>query len=166
MAKHKYIETPEKMWKIFCDYRIHIKETPIQVVEQSKMPQKLTNEMAKSLKPAMIKKFMQQTIDMPLQRPLTIEGFENYCSDMGIIEDLGQYFSNKDGKYEEYFTICTRIKRVIRQDQIEGGMSGIYNPSITQRLNNLTEKTEVKGSVTILPMSKEEEDELRRAATD
>ena len=31
----------------------------------------------------------------------------------------------------------------IRQDQIEGGMSGIYNPSITQRLNGLTDKSEV-----------------------
>jgi hypothetical protein len=32
---------------------------------------------------------------------------------------------------------------LIRQDQIEGGMVGQYNPSITQRLNGLTEKTDV-----------------------
>jgi hypothetical protein len=32
---------------------------------------------------------------------------------------------------------------VIRQDQIEGGMVGQFNPSITQRLNSLTEKTDV-----------------------
>ena len=35
------------------------------------------------------------------------------------------------------------IKKAIRRDQIEGGMVGQYNPSITQRLNNLTEKTDV-----------------------
>ncbi len=39
--------------------------------------------------------------------------------------------------------ICSRIKRAIRQDQIEGGMVGQFNPSITQRLNGLTEKTDV-----------------------
>ena len=30
----------------------------------------------------------------------------------------------------------------MRQDQIEGGMAGMYNPSITQRLNSLVEKTQ------------------------
>ena len=34
------------------------------------------------------------------------------------------------------------IREVIRRDQIEGGMVGQYNPSITQRLNGLKEQTE------------------------
>jgi hypothetical protein len=143
MAKHKYIATAEKMWELFCDYRKEVKENPIQTVEQSKMPQRLTGEMTKNMKPAMIKKFMQQTIAMPLQRPLTLEGFENYCADEGVIEDIGDYFKNKDGRYEEYASVCTRIRSVIRQDQIEGGMAGIYNPSITQRLNGLVEKKDI-----------------------
>jgi hypothetical protein len=46
-------------------------------------------------------------------------------------------------RYGDYVSICTRIRKNIRQDQIEGGMTGIYNTSITQRLNNLTEKHEV-----------------------
>jgi hypothetical protein len=39
-------------------------------------------------------------------------------------------------------TICTHIKEIVRQDQIEGGMVGQYNPSITQRLNGLKEQVE------------------------
>ena len=35
------------------------------------------------------------------------------------------------------------IEDEIRTDQIEGGMVGQFNPSITQRLNGLTEKTDV-----------------------
>jgi hypothetical protein len=35
---------------------------------------------------------------------------------------------------------------MIRQDQIEGGMAGVYNPSITQRLNGLKENIEESGS--------------------
>jgi hypothetical protein len=46
-------------------------------------------------------------------------------------------------QYEEFSAVCSRIRKSIRQDQIEGGMTGIYNTSITQRLNNLTEKHEV-----------------------
>jgi hypothetical protein len=53
-----------------------------------------------------------------------------------------QYFKNVDKRYEEFIPICSRIRKAIRQDQIEGGMVGQYNPSITQRLNGLTERIE------------------------
>ena len=43
-------------------------------------------------------------------------------------------------KYREL--LKTNIKKEIRENQITGGMLGIYNPSITQRLNNLVEKVE------------------------
>jgi hypothetical protein len=78
----------------------------------------------------------------PLERPLTVEGFENWCADAGIMEDLSNYFANTKGNYSDYSTICSRIRRVIRQDQIEGGMVGQYNASITQRLNSLVDKQE------------------------
>ena len=49
---------------------------------------------------------------------------------------------NSGGTYTEFRDICSHIKDEIRLNQIEGGMVGIYNPSITQRLNNLVEKSE------------------------
>ena len=58
-----------------------------------------------------------------------------------------QYFKNQDNAYTEYLPICSQIKREIRNDQIEGGMAGVYNPSITQRLNSLVEKSENKHEV-------------------
>jgi hypothetical protein len=77
--------------------------------------------------------------------PLTMEGFDIFVMNYEGIESKGveQYFSNREGRYLAYVDICTRIKREIRNDQIEGGMVGQYNTSITQRLNNLTEKTDV-----------------------
>lgn len=73
--------------------------------------------------------------------PLTLEGLKRFCFDekIGFIE---QYFVNKDGLYNDFVSICSRIKTEIREDQITGGMMGFYNPSITQRLNNLKEQTE------------------------
>lgn len=73
--------------------------------------------------------------------PVTLEGLFRYCweNNIGTIE---QYFTNKDGYYEDFVSICSRIKTEIREQQITGGMIGAYNPSITQRLNGLVEKTE------------------------
>lgn len=119
----KNIESPEKLWDYFCDYKKAIKDSPI-----------------------MVKDWVGKDADevhKPKERPLTIEGFENYLEDNGIISHLSDYFANTKGAYSDFSTICSRIKRNVRQDQIEGGMVGIYNPSITQRLNSLVERQEV-----------------------
>jgi DNA polymerase II small subunit/DNA polymerase delta subunit B len=117
MAKHKYIETPEKLWELFQGYQ-------------------------SSLKPREIQKATAAGVKSEFHTPpLTMEGFENYCEDN--ICFVHQYFVNQNEAYNEYMNICSRIKRKIRQDQIEGGMVGQFNPSITQRLNSLTEKTDV-----------------------
>jgi len=81
--------------------------------------------------------------------PYTMEGFERFCYDnYGCVN---HYFDNKEGYYDEFGTICTRVRREIRENQIIGGMLGFYNPSITQRLNSLVDKqeTEIKGGLNI-----------------
>ena len=126
MSKPKYIETPEIMLEHFEAYVQEIKENPIEVQD-----------------------FVGKDGDevhRKKERPLTLDGFENYCFKQGIISDLGDYFSNKNGKYGEFSTICRAIRKLIRQDQIEGGMAGIYNPSITQRLNGLVDKIQEDGN--------------------
>jgi hypothetical protein len=85
----------------------------------------------------------------PYKLPLTYEGFLRYCYDNhGVVK---QYFENKDGYYTEFVSICSRIKNEIKENQITGGLLGVYNPSITQRLNGLTEKTESKVEITDAP---------------
>ena len=76
----------------------------------------------------------------PLERPLTLEGFEIFC--WNEVGDVEQYFKNSNKAYNEFLPVCSHIRKEIRRDQIEGGMVGQYNPSITQRLNNLKEQTE------------------------
>jgi len=141
MGKNKYIETPEKMWEYFCSYRTELKDNPIILVEQKKgstiLPKDLTNVSSETIKEA-----LSSIVELPAQRPLTLEGFENWCNDNDIISDLSNYFANSDNRYSDYSTICSHIKKEVRSDQIEGGMAGIYNPSITQRLNNLVERQE------------------------
>jgi hypothetical protein len=123
MAKKKYIESPEKMWQLFLEYGAEVSHHPITVKD--------------FIGPKAI------VVHRELRRPLTMEGFENFVANEGLNENLDQYFANREDRYGDYVSICSRIRKSIRQDQIEGGMTGIYNTSITQRLNNLTEKHEV-----------------------
>jgi hypothetical protein len=123
MGKNKYIETPEKMWELFELYKTETKSKPI-------------------LKHVFVGKDGISDNEKR-EKPLTLEGFECWCYDKGIIGDLSHYFANTGNNYSDYLTICSRIRKAIRTDQIEGGMAGIYNPSITQRLNGLTDKSEM-----------------------
>jgi hypothetical protein len=135
MAKHKYIETPEKLWELFEAYRTEVKAKP-------------------KLKHVFVGKDGNADFE-ERERPLTIDGFEVYLYDKDIIGDLSNYFANSNDKYSDYSTICSRIKKTVRADQIDGGMTQIYNTSITQRLNGLTEKTENKNENTNIEVKAE-----------
>ena len=124
MGRVKYIESPEKLKEYFLSYEKEVKSNPF-----------------------LVKDWVGKDADevqRERERPLTIEGFECWLAENDIIEDLGDYLKNKDNRYDDYAPICSYVKKKTRKDQIEGGMAGVYNPSITQRLNNLAEKTETK----------------------
>lgn len=127
MAKKKYIETPEKMWELFEAYKKEVKANP-------------------RTKHVFVGRDGASEHER-LERPLTHEGFRNFGHINGV--SIEPYMANTDNAYSQYLTICSRIKDCIRQDQIEGGMVGQYNPSITQRLNGLTDKQEIKQQIEI-----------------
>lgn len=115
----KYLK-PEELWELFEAYKKDAKSKPFVVTDWVGG--------------------MGTQVERKKERPLTMEGFNLFCWD--TISQLKDYFSNRDGRYDNYVHICSRIKEAIREDQIGGGMAGIYNPSITQRLNGLVEKTQ------------------------
>jgi hypothetical protein len=122
-GRHKNIENPELMWEYFVNYKKLVKESPI-----------------------IIKDWVGKDADQVYrekEKPLTMVGFQNYLDDQNIITDVTDYFENKDNRYADFVRICSRIKRNIQEDQISGGMVGIYNPSITQRLNGLTDNVDL-----------------------
>lgn len=128
MGKNKYIETPDKMLELFKEYKKELKADPI-----------------------IIKDWVGKDADKvhrEKEKPLTLEGFEIFVADKGLNTELSHYFSNKDERYTDYVAVCSRIRKEIRNDQILGGMVGIYNSSITQRLNGLVDKSENKTTIT------------------
>ena len=120
----KYIETPKKMWELFTAYQENVKNNPrikVEYVGKDGL-----------------------RVETPLKTPLTMSGFECHVYDQGLNGALDGYFANRDQRYSDYVSVCTRIRSAIRSDQITGGMVGQYNASITQRLNNLKEQSEIK----------------------
>lgn len=128
-GRPKAIPTAADMWQLFQCYKTWAKDNP-----------------------KLIKDWVGKDADevnREKERPLTLEEFEDWVADNGGPWELDQYFANREGRYEEFVSVCARIRRAIRADQIVGGMAGIYNPSITQRLNNLVERTENNQTITL-----------------
>jgi len=125
MGRHKLVTDPQQLWDMFIDYKNETKSDPFIIVDYVGKDAIPVNRMK--------------------ERALTMEGYEEYvaCID-GMPWELRDYFANTDNRYSDFTTVCSRIRRAIRQDQIAGGLAGLYNPSITQRLNGLVDKQEVK----------------------
>ena len=129
MHPTRIFKTPEELEKAFNEYKESLKEVSKEWV-----------------KVQYVGKDGEKKTDYP-KIPLTIEGFKIYCrKHYGCVND---YFLNTGSYYDDFSTICTYIKEEIRNDQILGGLLGFHNPSITQRLNGLTDKTETNTTTTI-----------------
>ncbi len=136
MANTKNIKTPEDMLGLFKEYRQWCLENPVEKMD-------------------FVGKDGRE-VHYKIKRPLTFDGFEVFVIEKGIIKSSLQHYSlNLAGAYSEFVDTMDYIKKVIREDQITGGMAGIYNPNITQRLNGLVEKTENKHEVSEIKITKE-----------
>lgn len=124
----RIFKTPEELLKVWNEYKEDVEE-----------------QECKWQKVQYVGKDGERVSD-PVKIPYTLEGLKRYCWDKEI-GDISSYFTNDRDLYDDFTTICSRIKNEIREHQIIGGMNGFFNASITQRLNGLADKKEldVKG---------------------
>jgi hypothetical protein len=118
----KYIESPDKLWELFIDYVKHEQSNPYHKVDY-------------------VGKNGERVLT-PLPTPITFVGFECYLADKGIINSLGDYSSNKGGKYSDYSTIITRIQNNCYVQNFKGAAVGLFNPNLIARKLGLTDKVE------------------------
>lgn len=125
MGKNKYIESPDKFWELFQDYKKQTKANPIIIKDW----------VGKDAEPVYREK----------EKPLTMVGFECFvCENTKIsYPDLTIYFEGKDDSYKDYFPIASRIKAEIQNDMLTGGMTMIYSQSLTARLANLPDRQDI-----------------------
>lgn len=123
MHPTRIFKTPDELEKAFEEYKESLKE-----------------EAKQWLKVQYVGKDGERVTDK-LKLPYTQDGFEVWCKkNYGYVH---QYFDNKENLYNDFVAICSYIKKEIRDNQITGGLLNVFNPSITQRLNGLTDKSEM-----------------------
>ncbi|MEY2738676.1 MAG: hypothetical protein RL259_585 [Bacteroidota bacterium] len=114
--------TPEELWQKSCEYFCWCNENPIYKNEAIK-----GGDMAGTI------------IDIPMQRPLSIEGL---CIYLNISDETFKNYEKKEG-YETFFGVCSHIRKIIDTQHFEGGMVGIFNANIVTRKLGLAEKSEL-----------------------
>jgi hypothetical protein len=124
LGKKNYIGVDE-MWELFLQYQEWAKATPVEVQDYVGKDGK--------------------EVHRKRERPLTLVGFELFVYNIKNCV-IAQYFYGGSGDYTDYKNVAERIRKTIQNDQIVGGMTNIYNPSITARLNGLKESVEESGS--------------------
>ena len=115
---------PDQLWDLFQRYVKHVKSNPF----------KVHDFIGREGRPDYREK----------EKPLIFEGFELFVWENSDFKSgLQDHFANRDGRYQDFTPVCENIRRAIRNDQISGGFSGIYNASITARVAGLVERSEV-----------------------
>jgi hypothetical protein len=119
MAKHKYIETPERLLEMWDEYKDSLGNDTI--------------EQASS---------RGDVVSLSVKKPLLRQGFEAFVyRKYGFL--VKQYLDNQDGIYTEYMGVITCIRQEWENDQITGSLTGLYkSPNLVARLNGLAEKTQ------------------------
>lgn len=121
-TKQKYIESPERMWELFLEYKEHESSTPY--TEQ--------NWVGKD----------GHEVHKKIMKHISFDGFEGWLCENGIINDLGDYASNKDGRYQSYATIIARIRKVCRGRLLTAAVSGVANGNVVSRYLGIKDGTD------------------------
>lgn len=121
-GRPKNIESPEKLWEYFNDYKPHCKTYP-----------KKWNYWSSKL---------DKEVSVNREVPITWEGFESWLYERKIIVRLDDYKTNKDGRYKEFADVIHAISNEIWQDQYNGAAAGIYQQNIVARRLGLVDKRE------------------------
>lgn len=123
----KALDSPEQLFEIFFEYAEDVDSKPwIKIDFKGKDADK---------------------VEIPMQKPYTWFGFENFLFAKGIIKNLDDYKKNKDDRYSDFADIITRIDRIIYDQKFTGATVGAFNSNIIARELGLADKKEVAATV-------------------
>jgi hypothetical protein len=132
----KNIETPEKMWELFQNYRDWCKANPYKVHD-----------------------FVGKdgnSVERLKERPLTQNGFDNWLAQNGLISyNIDHYRYNLNGGYDEYVNVMKLIDSITKDDQLCGAMCGVYQHHVTARLLGLIDKTDNSHQINEIRITKQ-----------
>jgi len=123
MAKHKYVESPEKLMQMWDEYKKSVDKDP----EMEEIVNIKTGEI----------------VHIAKKKPYLRSGFESFVyRTYGFL--VKQYLDNQDKLYSDYMGVITCIRNEWETDQVSGTMTGKYKaPNLTARLNGLGDKQDI-----------------------
>lgn len=130
VGRPKIIKSPKQLWGYFCDYAHHISNNPFKKQDFVR-----GGDLAGTI------------VELDTIRPFTWEGFEDFLFEKDIIFNLKDYRFNKNGAYDEFSAIITRIGDIIYNQKFEGAAVGAFNANIIARDLGLSDKSEIKADV-------------------
>lgn len=119
MGKNKYIETPEKLWELFEEYKNTIELIEVQVPHVK-----------------------LGVVSMNIKAPMTMEGFKTFGHQKDYTID--HYVKNSDKAYDEYCPIVTRIKDEIYSHNFNRAALGVFKENLIAKQLGMVDKTENK----------------------
>lgn len=125
MAKHKYIESPEKFWELFVEFR--------------------TFKLSQKIKQEVTSRTGIETINHT--PPLTWAGFDAWLYEHKVIKDTGDYRTNEKGKYDDFSEVIRVISNIMYAQKFEGASVGVFNANIIARDLGLKDSTETNVKV-------------------
>lgn len=124
MSPHKNIESPERFWELFLEFR------------EFKQSQKIKVPIITKMGPDVLEH----------TPPLTWAGFDAWLYEEQIISHTEDYRSNKENRYADYAGVIKAITNIMYTNKFEGAAVGAYNANIISRDLGLADKKEVEHS--------------------
>ena len=119
----KKIQSPEKLLEYFTQFVKDERENPILVDDW----------VGKDAEHVVRKKYVA----------LTMEGFNCWLFENGIIHGINDYITNRDGVYDEFSDIIAHIRAFIYQNNFKGASVNELNPNLVARQLGIKEATSV-----------------------
>ena len=125
---------PENLWIKALEYFQYIDENPYYINEQTK--QKTVIPKDSGLKPDQIKEITNPIVKIPTERTYTLMGF---C----IFADMSHDTFLNYEKEETYIGVCKRIREIVEDNMLAGGLVGVYEKVLVARKLGLVEKHDI-----------------------
>lgn len=122
--KAKYIPNPERLRELWDEYVVFCKENPF-VFEDFRGSDPVKVEIKK-------------------QQPPTLTGFQGYLARNGIVRQVWQYFSNRNGSYGEYAEVVAEIRAESEAVVLNGAIANYWNANLAGRYLGIANVTEQK----------------------
>lgn len=121
-GRNKIFETPQELEEMAYEYFTWCIDNPIMKSELIK-----SGDLAGKI------------IQVPIPRPFTNIGI---CNFLDISEHTLNRYCSEVG-YEDFWQSAKKLKDIVYQQKMEGGVTGLYNASLVQRVLGIKDQSEV-----------------------